>query len=71
MRIRVAAPADKGRANREAKRLLSEFFGVKAVLVGGASSRRKRFLLEGLDEDTVRRQIAGAGQPLGEPPILS
>ncbi len=61
LRIRVAVPADKGRANREAERLLAEFFGARVSLVSGHASRRKRFLLEELDRDSVRRRIAEAG----------
>jgi len=57
IRMRVAAAPEKGRANREAERLLEVFFGTTVTLVAGATSRRKRFLLEGMDGETVQRRI--------------
>jgi uncharacterized protein len=48
LKVRVAAPADKGRANDAVARLLSDHFGVPATLVRGPTSRRKTFLLPGL-----------------------
>ena len=57
IRIRVTAAPEKGRANREAEKLLERFFGTPVTLVAGATSRRKRFLLEGMDEATVERRI--------------
>ena len=57
IRMRVAAAPEKGRANREAGKLLEAFFGTAVMLVAGATSRRKRFLLEGMDAATVQRRI--------------
>ena len=57
LRIRVSAAPERGQANREAEKLLAQFFGVPATLIKGATSRRKRFLLEGLAEATVLRRI--------------
>jgi uncharacterized protein (TIGR00251 family) len=57
IRMRVAAAPEKGRANREAEKLLELFFGTTVTLIGGATSRRKRFLLKGMDEATVTRRI--------------
>ncbi len=55
LRVRVTAPPEKGRANKEVSVLLTELFGVSARLAKGGSSRRKLFLLEGLDKPRVRR----------------
>lgn len=57
IRVRVAAPPEKGRANREAEKLLERFFGTTVTLAAGATSRHKRFLLAGMDEATVVRRI--------------
>lgn len=56
LRIRVAAPPEGGKANREAGRLLSATLGGEGELLSGAASREKRFLLRGID----RRQAEGA-----------
>jgi uncharacterized protein YggU (UPF0235/DUF167 family) len=42
-RLRVAAPASDGRANREAERVLSELLNSAIALTGGQRSRRKVF----------------------------
>ena len=55
LRVRVTAPPEKGRANEEVAVLLTELFGVSALLAKGGSSRRKLFLLEGLDKPRVHR----------------
>ena len=57
LRVRVTAPPEKGRANEEVAVLLTELFGVSASLTTGGSSRRKLFLLEGLDKPRVRRRL--------------
>lgn len=57
LRLRVTAAPEKGRANREAEKLLERFFGTPVSLVAGATSRRKRFLLEGTDAATVKRRM--------------
>jgi uncharacterized protein (TIGR00251 family) len=48
LRVAVTAAADKGKANRAIAKLLSTSFGIpqSAIeLIGGGSSRQKRFLL--------------------------
>ena len=50
--IRVAAPPDKGRANKTLIAFLSEIFGIpssRISIIRGASSRDKVLLLEGMD----------------------
>lgn len=48
VKIRVAAPPEKGRANQAVIGLLSEQLGAKVRLASGASSRRKRFVVLGM-----------------------
>ncbi len=59
LRVRVAAPAERGRANRELARLLTQAIGVPAELVGGGSGRRKRFLVRGLRPAAVAARLRG------------
>lgn len=61
LRLRVAAPATGGRANAAARALLADMLGVPAsrvVLVRGATSRSKVFLVEGLAAAEVRRRLS-------------
>ncbi len=54
-RASVAAPPDKGRANRELESELSKLLSCPVRVVRGASSRRK-VLEVGLDEDEFSRR---------------
>lgn len=57
LRVRIAAPADKGRANKEAIRFLTELLGSKVVLIRGMSSRHKVFQVSGIEADSVERKL--------------
>ena len=60
LKVRVAAPPEGGRANDAVAKLLAETLGAAArdiELVGGASSRQKRFLVKGVDLDDARRLL--------------
>lgn len=60
LKVRVAAAPDGGRANQACQRLLAEVFDIKApaaVLVRGATSRTKRFALEGVAAAEVAEQL--------------
>jgi uncharacterized protein (TIGR00251 family) len=60
LKVRVAAPPQAGRANDASAALLAETFGVGAgqvELVGGASSRAKRFRISGIELDGFRRRL--------------
>ena len=48
LRIRVTAPAERGRANKAVIELLEKSLGCRIRLIGGAGSRRKRLLAPGL-----------------------
>jgi uncharacterized protein len=47
LKVRVAAPADKGRANQAVTDLLSAHFDAPVSLLRGETSRRKTFLVRG------------------------
>jgi uncharacterized protein (TIGR00251 family) len=56
LRVRVAAPPEKGRANRAVEELLASELGSRVRLISGANSRRKRFSVPGVAEaDLVLR----------------
>jgi uncharacterized protein (TIGR00251 family) len=60
LKVRVAAPPQAGRANDACASLLAETFGVPAAqveLVGGPSSRAKRFRIRGIELDGFRRRL--------------
>ena len=57
IKLRVAAPPVKGKANAEAERYVAELLGVttSAVsVVSGASSRNKAVLVRGIETEEVR-----------------
>ena len=65
-RARVAAPPERGRANRALVELVAELAGVsrdRVAVVVGASGRRKVVDVEGLDAGELDRRLArGSGQ---------
>lgn len=63
LKVRVAAPPERGRANEACGRLLADVFRVTpaaVVLVAGEASRSKRFAVEGVEGDAVRGQLERA-----------
>jgi uncharacterized protein (TIGR00251 family) len=48
LRVRIAAPPEKGRANNELLAHLSDRLGVDVRIASGAGSRRKRILASGV-----------------------
>lgn len=52
LKVRVAAPAEAGRANRAVLDLFREWLGVRDVeIVSGRSSRNKTLRVRGIDAD--------------------
>jgi uncharacterized protein (TIGR00251 family) len=63
LKVRVAAPPEGGRANEACRALLAETFGVapaEVELVGGESSRAKRFRISAVDVVDFRRLLERA-----------
>jgi uncharacterized protein len=70
LKVKVAAPPEQGRANDACAALLADVTGVKAgqiELVSGASSRSKRFRVDGIEaaEFRSRLEVALVASPLG------
>jgi uncharacterized protein len=64
LRVRVAAPAHEGRANRELCRFLATVVGVPAGAVTvsvGESARRKTVRLAGVNVEVARRRLGLGG----------
>jgi uncharacterized protein (TIGR00251 family) len=60
LKVSVAAPPEAGRANDAVAKLLAETFAVKGdaiSIVGGQTSRSKRFEVKGLEEQDVRDRL--------------
>ena len=60
LKVRVAAPPVDGKANVAVVTLLAELLDAPVELVAGASSRRKRLRITGLDQDAVQRSLDAA-----------
>ena len=63
LKVAVAAPADRGRANEAVLDLVAGVLGVgrpAVELVAGASSRTKRVAVRGLTAEAARRAIGNA-----------
>jgi len=64
LRLSVTAPAERGRANEAALRLLADALGLprqRLRIVRGYTSRQKVIAVEGLDEAEVRARLAATG----------
>lgn len=60
LKVQLKAPPVEGAANEAAERFLAKMLGVgrgDVTLVKGASSRRKAFLVKGLDGRAVRARL--------------
>ncbi len=60
LKLRIAAPPSKGKANAEAERFLADALGVgrsEVSVVRGASSRDKTILVRGASERDLREAL--------------
>jgi len=63
LRVRVTAPAERGKANAAVEDLLREALGLPgggAKIVSGGSSPRKVVEITGLSESEIRRRLSEA-----------
>jgi len=63
LRLRVAAPAQRGKANEAILRLLAAALGIerrRLRIVRGETSRQKVVLVDGLDEAQIRARLGSA-----------
>jgi len=63
LRVRVTAPAERGKANAAVEDLLREALGLSGggvTIVSGSSSPRKIVEIVGLSESEVRRRLSAA-----------
>ncbi len=61
LKVRVTAPAERGRANAAVEKLVADALGVprrQARVVTGAASARKIVESDGLSEPEVRRRLS-------------
>ena len=61
IRVAVTAPPEKGKANVAIQSVLALALGCKAsqiTLLSGETSRRKRFLIDGITADELTRHLA-------------
>lgn len=60
LKVRVAAPPEQGKANDALAAVLADAFGVpvaEVTLQAGATSRSKRFRLDGVDQDRFAERL--------------
>ena len=57
LRVRITAPPEKGRANKELLEYLSDVLGVSLRLGGGAGSRRKRLIAAGVEPSELVQRV--------------
>jgi len=68
LKITVAAPPERGKANQAVRRLLAEALGVpvsRVRVLSGEGAQDKVILVEGYPPDEVRRRLGGAARPSG------
>ena len=61
LRVAVTAAPERGKANDAIQALLAEFLELKPrqiTLISGATSRQKRFLVEGIDAQELSKRLA-------------
>ncbi len=57
LRVRVAAAAERGKANRAVARLLEEVTGGNVELMSGARARNKRYLVRGVPRNALAARL--------------
>ena len=63
LRVKVAAPPVKGKANKELIALLSQTLGVdksRAIIIHGHTSRSKVIAIDGLSQEEVMKRLSSS-----------
>ncbi len=61
LRVAVTAAPERGKANEAIQKLLAETLDLKPgriTLIAGATSRQKKFLLDGIEPDELKHRLA-------------
>jgi uncharacterized protein len=61
LRVAVTAAPERGKANDAIQKLLAETLDLKPgwiSLISGATSRQKKFLLDGIEPDEIKQRLA-------------
>ncbi len=61
LQVKIAAPPEKGKANRELSDFLSRILGVKKSsisIIKGETGRNKLIVIEGLDSDAIIKRLS-------------
>ncbi len=61
LQVKIAAPPEKGKANRELTDFLSRILGVKKSsisIIKGETGRNKLIAIEGLDSDAIIKRLS-------------
>lgn len=64
LRVKVAAPPVKGKANKELIALLSQILRIdksRAIIIHGHTSRSKVIAINGLSQEEVMKRISSSG----------
>jgi uncharacterized protein (TIGR00251 family) len=70
LKVRVAAPAEGGKANDAVRRLVADAVGIRpgdVEIVAGDTGRRKRLRLRGADPDRVAAWLSAGRRTAGPP----
>ena len=62
IRIKIASAPVKGKANKECRRLLADFFEIKksqVIFLRGETTRMKQVLLEGVSKEYLIKRLKG------------
>lgn len=61
LKVRVRAPAERGRANVSVEKLLSDALGVPVRIVKGQASTRKTVEIPGISLEQLRQKLRESG----------
>ncbi|MDK2868925.1 MAG: uncharacterized protein PWP39_160 [Pyrococcus sp.] len=57
VKVNVAAPPVKGKANKELMKFFKKLFGAEVVIVRGETSKEKDLLIKGINKEEVIKKL--------------